>query len=63
MQAVATRGQEVRPIHTQGHLNGAFHYTFRQEQHHGICVDTCFDASNLPDFPACGSSADTRATW
>jgi hypothetical protein len=40
----------VRAIQTQGHLNGAFHYTFRQEQHHGICVDPCFEASNLPDL-------------
>jgi len=40
----------VTPVSTQRHLTNSFHYIFRQEAHHGTCVDPLFEASNLPDL-------------
>lgn len=38
------------PIETQRHLERAFLYLLRQEQHHGIDLDPMHEASSAPDF-------------
>lgn len=40
----------LRPIDDQRHLESAFRYVLRQEQHHGLELDSLHDASSLPDL-------------
>lgn len=40
----------IEPIRNQGHLYNAFNYVMEQEPNHGIDLDPCFEASNLPDL-------------
>lgn len=37
-------------VHSQGHLERAFWYVLRQDQHHGFQHDPLQEASNLPDL-------------
>jgi hypothetical protein len=40
----------VEPVETQSHLESAFDYILRQDEHHGFENDPCHDASVLPDL-------------
>ncbi len=42
--------QRTKPLAGQGHLVNAFHYTLRQDDHHGVTVDLLQDSSSVLDL-------------